>query len=71
MFFIADFFLTKQDFGFCLFLQRLETSGMRAVAHRNGGVHAPKVEGEEKSLLPSAVQHKLNPNNFIGIIASE
>lgn len=49
---------------------------MRAVARRDGeggvgGVNAPKVGGEEKSLLPSAVQHKLNPNNFIGIIASE
>lgn len=44
---------------------------MRAVARRNGGVNAPEVGEKEKSLLPSALQHKLNPNNFIGIIASE
>lgn len=41
----------------------------RGVACRNGGVKASTVEG--KSLLPSAVQRKLNPNNFIEIIASE
>lgn len=34
-----------------------------------GGVKASKAGG--KSLLPSAVQCRLNPNNFIGIIASE
>lgn len=36
---------------------------------RTAQVKKPGVEG--KSLLPSAVQRKLNPNNFIGIIASE
>lgn len=59
----------------CVFLfwprpRRRETRSMRGVARRKWGAGAGGgVEG--KSLLPSAARRKINPNNFIGIIASE
>lgn len=68
MFFITNFCVCVLLFLFYQDCQDVGQGGPQGVTCRNGRVKTSKVEG--KSLLPSAVQRKLNPNNFIGIIAS-